>query len=196
MYDQAYKDIGKGLRMAFFGQLLAVLSSFTFISLGPILALTSLVLTLIGLSSAGRGDSGYRTAFSVTIVNLAVTAAASLVLAIAIYFIPSLSGVLAALLTIVSSLLGFLAVYYVCTTSSALLEDRETALSMRAATVWKLYGACIAITVVCGLTALLPFTATLVLAGGVSLLASIVQAVAGVLYMLFLYRASEVFQSW
>lgn len=195
MYDQAYKDIGKGLRMVFFGQLFAVLSVFLS-GIGSILALVSLVLTLIGLSSAGRGDSGYRTAFSITIVNLAVTFAASLVLVIAIYVIPSLSGIFAALLTVVSSVLGFLAVYYVCTTSSALLEDREMALSMRAAAVWKLYGACIAVTVVCGLLALLPFTATLVLAGGISLLASIVQAVAGVLYMLFLYRASEVFQNW
>ena len=38
-----------------------------------VLSLAGLVLTLVGLSSAGRGDSGYRKAFAVTILNLAVT---------------------------------------------------------------------------------------------------------------------------
>ena len=70
MYEQAYKDIGKGLRLVFFGEILVTVASMFSWS---VLSLAGLVLTLVGLSSAGRGDSGYRKAFAVTILNLAVT---------------------------------------------------------------------------------------------------------------------------
>ena len=86
MYEQAYKDIGKGLRLVFFGEILVTVASMFSWS---VLSLAGLVLTLVGLSSAGRGDSGYRKAFAVTILNLAVTFAGGILAGVLLVFLPT-----------------------------------------------------------------------------------------------------------
>lgn len=193
MYEQAYKDIGKGLRLVFFGEILVdVAALFSW----PVLTLAGLVLTLAGLSTAGRGDSGYRKAFSVTILNLAVTFLGMILAGVSLAFMPVLGGLFTAAVVAASAFFSFLSVYYVCTTSAALLAERETALSMRAENLWKIFGVCIAVTTVCVLVMQLPFMAAMVLTIGVSFIANVVQFAAGVLYMLFLYKASEVFLHW
>lgn len=193
MYEQAYKDIGKGLRRVFFGEILVdVAALFSW----PVLTLAGLALTLAGLGTAGRGDSGYRKAFAVTIVNLAVNFVGMLLLDVFLSFLPALADLFTALIAVVSACFSFLSVYHVCTTCAALLAERETALSMRAENLWKIFGVCIAVTTVCGLVLFIPFMAAMVLAIGVSFIANVVQFAAGVLYMLFLYKASEVFLHW
>lgn len=192
MYDQAYKDIGKGLQLVLIGEILAVAGTFTW----SVLSAAGLVLSLVGLNTAGRGDSGYRSAFTVTIINLIVTFVSTLIAVMAIAFMPAFSGFFIVIVGIASSFLGFLTVYYICSTSAALLGERDMALSQRAGTVWKLYGGCTVASVVCMLLIMLPFLSTAVLSGGIRFFSSLVHLVASVLYLLFLYRASQLFQNW
>ena len=94
MYEQAYKDIGKGLRLVFFGEILVTVASMFSWS---VLSLAGLVLTLVGLSSAGRGDSGYRKAFAVTILNLAVTFAGGILAGVLLVFLPTYRSLISCL---------------------------------------------------------------------------------------------------
>ena len=190
MYEQAYKDIGKGLRLVFFGEILVTVASMFSWS---VLSLAGLVLTLVGLSSAGRGDSGYRKAFAVTILNLAVTFAGGILV-----FLPTLAlaVLIGMILMVLISVFNFLSTYYICTTSSALLAEREPSLSKQAESLWKVMGACIVVNTVFNFVLMLPFAATAILAGGLNFLTYLVQAAAGILYLIFLYKASDVFQNW
>ena len=57
-------------------------------------------------------------------------------------------------------------------------------------------GACIVVNTVFNFVLMLPFAATAILAGGLNFLTYLVQAAAGILYLIFLYKASDVFQNW
>ena len=193
MYEQAYMSIGKGLRLVFFGEILTTVAGlFSWFGL----SLIGLVLTIVGLGMAGQGDSGYQKAFHVTILHLAMVFLGVILTALTLAFMPVLGDVLAALIVLASAVLAFLSVYYVCATSAALLENRSNPLSMRADTLWKVYGVCSAVTHACALALMLPFLATMLLAGGIAFFSSIILAVAGVLYIVFLYQAAEVFLHW
>ena len=195
MYEQAYKDIGKGLRLVFFGEILVTVASMFSWS---VLSLAGLVLTLVGLSSAGRGDSGYRKAFAVTILTLAVTFAGGILAGVLLVFLPTLAlaVLIGMILMVLISVFNFLSTYYICTTSSALLAEREPSLSKQAESLWKVMGACIVVNTVFNFVLMLPFAATAILAGGLNFLTYLVQAAAGILYLIFLYKASDVFQNW
>lgn len=193
MYEQAYKDIGKGLRLMFFGEILVhVAGLFSW----PVLSLAGLVLTLVGLSTAGRGDSGYRKAFAVTIINMAVNFVGMLFLDVVLAFMPALADLFTAVIAVTGEALQFLLIYYICNTSAALLADRSSPLSMRAESLWKFYGVCAAITIVCALVVFIPFLPAMVLAGILAMISSLVMVLAGVLCVAFLYQASEVFLHW
>ena len=193
MYEQAYKDIGKGLRLVFFGEILTTVAGlFSWFGL----SLIGLVLTIVGLGMAGQGDSGYQKAFHVTILHLAMVFLGVILTALTLAFMPVLGDVLAALIVLASAVLAFLSVYYVCATSASLQNSRSNPLSKRSCTLFKVYGVCSAVTHACALALMLPFLATMLLAGGIAFFSSIILAVAGVLYIVFLYQASEVFLHW
>ena len=193
MYEQAYMSIGKGLRLVFFGEILFhVAGLFSW----PVLSLVGQVMTLVGLITAGHGDSGYRKAFTVIILNPVVTFAGMLLADVFLAFIPKLADLFTAVIFAVSEVLNFLFFYYICNTSAALLEGRSYPLSLRAEGLWKFYGFCTAITVVCVLLLAIPFLPTMVLAGLLGIISSLVMVLAGVLCVAFLYQASEVFLHW
>ena len=163
-----YSMAGKGLNRMFIGEILCILAIIPLI--GGILALAGYIVMLVGLYTAGKADDGYRTAFFLTI--------ASLILG----FIPILS--------LVGSVFNIITTYLVCTTTARLLmETGATATAARGLFIWKLYAACLVVSLVCALLLFVPIinVAALLL----ELATAIASLVGGILYLMFLYRASD-----
>ena len=186
MNRQGYSAIGKGLWLLFLGGVLGLTGSFL-PNLEGILSLAALVLELLGLHTAGRGDSGYRTAFSLTLANLAVQFLAGMLSVLA-------DGVLWTLLNLAGAALSFLAVYYVCAATARLLENRDASLARRGVLVWKISAGGFGVLAVCAVLSLVPLIN--LLAGLAAIAIALVQAVTLIVYLDFLYQASNVFRNW
>lgn len=166
-----YTTAGRGLNKVFIGEILAILSFIPL--LGGILALVGLILVLVGLNEASAAADGYRTAFWLGIASIVVK-----VLSIVI-----------PLLGLVSSILAFVEVYLVCITTADILDETgDPATAAKGRFVWKLYIVCTVIIVVCSLLVLIP--GVVILAALVMIPTVIATLVAGIQYLIFLYRAS------
>ena len=116
----SYGAVGKGLRLVFLGQIFYILSLF------PWIGLLGVVLTLVGLFVAGRGEMRMKPAFWCCAGEVAAT-----VLQI---FRPS------DILTVLALALGVLVIYFICSVSSVLLEDLgEIQKANWGRVVWKIY---------------------------------------------------------
>ena len=163
-----YSLAGRGLNYMFIGEILCILVMFPLI--GTIAVLVGFVMMLVGLHTAGKADDGYRTAFFLTIVNLILS------------LIPFLG--------FVSSIFSIVVTYLVCTTTARLLTEKgDLAAASRGLLVWKLYLVCMVVSVASGILAVIP--GLLGLAAAVSLLNWLAYLVGGILYIVFLYRASN-----
>lgn len=163
-----YSMAGKGLNRMFIGEILYILAIIPLI--GGILALAGYIVMLVGLYTAGKADDGYRTAFFLTI--------ASLILG----FIPFLS--------LIGSIFNIITTYLVCTTTACLLTERgdlETA--AKGLFVWKLYAACLVVSLVCALLLFVPLINVAAIL--MEVVVGIASLVGGILYLMFLYRASD-----
>lgn len=166
-----YTAAGRGLNKIFVGEILAILSFIPL--LGGILALVGLILILVGLNEAAQAAEGYRTAFWLGI--------ASIVAAVLSLFVPGVG--------LVGDILSFIIVYLVCTTTANILDENgDPATAAKGRFVWKLYIVCTIIMVICGVLALIP--GVVILAGLVLIPTVIASLVAGIQYLIFLYRAS------
>jgi len=166
-----YTTAGRGLKTMFIGEIVCL---FSFI---PFVGLIGLIVTLVGLNTASKAHPGYKTAFTIAIVNIVV----------------SLLCVFLGPLSILVSILSVVMVYMICTTSAELLcEKGDAEQAARAQTVWKIYTGCLVVSIVCTILALIPFIN--VLAAAVIVVTVIVQLVGGILYLVFLYKASDSLQ--
>lgn len=142
--------------------------------------IVSAIMSLMGLYSAGPAHANFKTAFTVTIINIVVNIIGS-------FF---KEGLLAGLFDVANVVLGFLVVYFVCTAASELLTQKgDDYQADRGTLIWKMYFVCTAIAVVCSILAVIPIIGAL--AAIVSVISSIVELVASILYLVFLYKASE-----
>ena len=163
-----YSLAGRGLNYMFIGEILCILVMFPLI--GTIAVLVGFVMMLVGLHTAGKADDGYRTAFILTVAGLILS------------FIP--------LLSLIVNILSIITTYLVCTTTARLLTARgDTATAARGLFVWKLYAACLVVSLVCALLLFVPIinVAALLL----EIATAIASLVGGILYLMFLYRASD-----
>ena len=97
-----YTTAGRGLKTMFIGEIVCL---FSFI---PFVGLIGLIVTLVGLNTASKAHPGYKTAFTIAIVNIVV----------------SLLCVFLGPLSILVSILSVVMVYMICTTSAELLVKR------------------------------------------------------------------------
>ena len=131
-----YTTAGRGLKTMFIGEIVCL---FSFI---PFVGLIGLIVTLVGLNTASKAHPGYKTAFTIAIVNIVV----------------SLLCVFLGPLSILVSILSVVMVYMICTTSAELLcEKGDAEQAARAQTVWKIYTGCLVVSIVCTILALIPF---------------------------------------
>ena len=163
-----YSMAGKGLNRMFIGEILYILAIIPLI--GGILALVGFIIMLVGLYTAGKADDGYRTAFILTVAGLILS------------FIP--------LLSLIVNILSIITTYLVCTTTARLLTARgDTATAARGLFVWKLYAACLVVSLVCALLLFVPLINVAAIL--MEVVVGIASLVGGILYLMFLYRASD-----
>lgn len=144
-----------------------------------VLSILSLIFQLLGLNKAGHAHEGFKSAFTLSIINL--------VLSVIKTFVP---GVFGTILNVVSIVLGFLVVSHVCTSAGELLRgvgDENEA--NRGATVRTIYMVCAAVNVVCALLGLI--NALSGIASVLSGLSSIVGLVGLIIYMIFLKKSGD-----
>lgn len=200
---QSYPNASSGLKLMFWGQILSIVGALlagigagiaaaamlaggsgglgAVAILGLIVAIAAYVMGIIGLSRAGTDDEGYRTPLYATI--------AALVVSVLSYFLGEVF-LIGTLLSIVSTILGFIIVNGVCQTTGNLLHSvGNEALVDRGTTVSKIYFICTVISVVCTVISIIPILNVLV--GLVSAVSAIVLLVAYIMYLTFLSSGSK-----
>lgn len=146
----------------------------------PFIIIAALVLQFYAPYSARTAHPNFQNAFYIAIVSLA--------LGVVNIFVPD-EGMLAGLVSIISDVLSFLFTYFICTAAGELLAEKGDAeQAARAALIWKLVGACSAVSILCTLTGWIPVLGAIVGVAGV--IAGIVSFVASILEIIFYYKAA------
>lgn len=178
-----YPNAASGLRLMFLGQILAIVGVLlAWVPLvGALLIIAAPVVELLGVYKAGDDDENYRGALVFVALVLMVN------------FISGFKGegFLGSILDMASEILSLLVVFSVCNTTSNLLHSiGQEDLSQRGGTVIKIYTACTAISIVCGVLGIIPIiNIAAALVNGIS---SLVMVVGYVMYLLFLNGSSKV----
>ena len=138
--------LSQALKWMFIAQILSIVGAFIPL-IGVILIIIAFVLDLVALHAASKHDNGYHTAFILSIVGIVVSVVSTF----------AGDGFFATLVGIISTLVSLGIIYYVCTTTSNLLESGgNPAEAARGITVWKINLICAVASVVLGLLALIP----------------------------------------
>lgn len=166
-----YRTIGDGLMLVFVGQIICI---FSFLPLlGTILAIVGTIVELVGLHKAGQEEEGYHTAFVLSIVLI--------VLSFVELIVPFIG--------ILSSILSMVVLYSVCITTANILDHFDVDTAERGRTVWKICLGCTIVMVVCSVLLLIPLIN--ILAAIAAVVTAIVALIGSILYLMFLYRASD-----
>lgn len=176
-----YPNASKGIQLYFISIILSIASiPLSLILIGPLVAVASIVVQLIGLHIASRDDGGYQSAFYASLASLAVSL---------ISFFLSQSTLAATVLGILSSVIGLYVTYTVITTTCLLLQGKDSETVAKGQTVLKIYITTTAVSVVCAVVSIIPIIGALAVV--VSVISAIVSLVGYVLYMVFLNRAYQ-----
>lgn len=169
---------GNGIYYLFIGQILGLLGFIPI--LGMVAVLASFVICLYAIYVLSGVSEDYKTAFFITIVNLAVNI-------IGLFFN---HGFISGMLGMANTILSFLSVFYICKATAGILWGVDQTLVSRAGLIWKLYGLCMVISLICELLMYIPIIN--ILASIITFIIAIVQLVAGILYLIFLWQSQKV----
>lgn len=183
-----YNYAGPGLKKMFVAAIGAIVC--TLFAIIPIInivaaigALVFAVVSMIGLHEAGKEIEGCKTAFTITIVSIAVSFIGGLVEDIAI---------LNMLFTIAESVCSLLITYYVCTSVAAELRGiGANDVADSGEKVWKLNAGCYIVSIGVAILSIIPLIN--ILAGVLGIIVAIVSIVASVIYMIFLNKSYKAF---
>ena len=182
-----YQNAGSGLKMMFIAELGTIICTVLMVIpiiniLAVIGALVFLIISMVGLYSAGKDIEGCKTAFYITIINMVVSVLNAIFK----------TGIVGTIFTLAGSVLSLLVVYYVCTSVAEALQTKGAAdYARKGLTVWKINLVCTIITMVITVLNLLPFM--VFVTAIVTVVVGIVSLVAMILYMIFLYNSYKVF---
>ena len=171
-----YPNASGGLKLMFTGEILTIVGAvLTIILIGPIISLIGSIVALVGLYRARQDDEGYNTAFTLSIVNIALSF-------VGMFF----QDFGASLISIISSIIALAIMYYVCTTTSNLLHSvGEETVAARGQTVWNINIVCTVVSVLLSILVYVPLLNVLAAIGAVVVV--IVELVGYILYLMFLY---------
>lgn len=174
-----YPVAGKGLNLMFWGTVVGVVGALIPV-VGVLIALVGSVVVLYGLYTTMGAHENYKMAMYMAI--------AGIVLSVLSFFFSD--GIVGVVLSVLSGVVGFLEVYYICTATAALLTDKgDAAQAAKANLIITLNLICTVVAIVCSLVVWIPVIATI--AVFVSGLAGIVALVAMVLQLIFYYKSSK-----
>ena len=176
------REAGRGLHLVFLGQIVSIIAVILILIpiVGTVAALAGFVIGLYGLYVASRAMDGYNTALYCMVGGIVINV-------ISVFVSSGIIG-------IISSLLNLAIIYCVCTVTAGILdglggaEAHDTA--RRGLMVWKINLGCTIVEVICSVLAFIPLVN--ILAFLVSMLTSLVALVGGILYLMFLYKSSNV----
>lgn len=164
--------VSKALKWVFIAGILSLLSFIPLV--GVILALIGFILNLVALHGASKLESGYHTAFVLTIVGVVVSV-------LALFS----KGIFESIVSIVGTVVSLGILYFVITTTCKLLEAKgANGIAEKGVKVWKINLICTIAAVVLMLLAFVP-----VLASVLAVVVAIVEIVATILYLIFLYKS-------
>lgn len=170
--------VSKSMKLLFISQIVAIAAVFLGLIpvVGIIISLAPLAITVYALYLAGAAHPNYRTAMIMTAANFVATLLGS-------FFLTTLFD-------IVSTVLNFLVVYFICNTTAEFCNAAGAAdVAKRGVTVWKLNFVCSAISVVCSVLMLIPVLN--ILGAAIMVITAIVMLVALILYIMFLWNAHK-----
>lgn len=167
----SYRTAGDGLMLVFIGEIICIFSFLPLLSL--ILGIIGTIVELVGLNKAGRAADGYRTAFTLSIVIIVI----------------SIVGLIVPFVGVINRILSMVVLYIVCNTTADLLDHCDYETAQRGRTVWKICLGCTIVLVVCAVLLFIPLIN--ILAAIAAVVTAIVSIVGGILYLIFLYRASD-----
>lgn len=170
--------LSKALQWLFIAEILMIFSGAGLI--GTILGIVAFVLNLLALYGASQLDSGYHTAFILSIVGIVVSVISTF----------AGDGFFATLVGIISDVVALGILYFVVTTTCKHLDDRGAVeLSMKGDSVWKINLICTIISVVLSLLMYIPIIN--VAAAVVIVIVAIVMLVAYIRYLIFLWKSHK-----
>lgn len=183
---QNLQEAKNGLNKMFIAQIGAIVC--TVLAVIPLINIVAglaawvfIVLSLLGLWQAGKDIEGCKTAFTLTIANLAVSILNALFS----------TGVFGTILTLVKTVLSLAIIYFVCTSvSDVMTKNGANDVAKLGHTVWIINLACTVVSVVITIIALIPLLGA-VIAGIAGVLLAIASLIGGVLYIMFLYKSSK-----
>ncbi len=181
-----YTNAGPGLKKMFIAQVGSVICSvLLFIPLINLLAavgvLVFLIISLIGLNQAGKDIGGCQTAFQFTIAQLVLSVISNF----------TGNGIIGTLVSVACSVMGFLVTYFVCSSVAEVLRMRShDDIASRGDLVWKINLVCYAVEIIVSVLAHIPLLN--ILTGPANFILPVVSLIAGILFITFLYRSSEV----
>lgn len=166
--------VSKALNWLFIAQILCLLVFIPVV--GAILAIIGAVTNFLALYGAGKLDNGYHTAFILTVVAIVVSVLSAFA-----------GGIFGSLVEIVSTVVELGILYFVVTPTCGLLEAAGCPeIAAKGVTVWKINLICTIVSVVLGLLSFIPVLATVL-----GVVNGIVLIVAGILYLVFLYKSAK-----
>ncbi len=176
-----YPQAAKGLGKMFLAEILMMVGVLTILlGIGVIFSLVGQVVYLMGLYQARQDNPLYGSAFSLTIVGLVVR------------FLTGLLGwsLLGSLLDLLASILSFGVLYLICSATGMLLASLgQGGLARLGHTVWTVNLACTLVGMALSLLVIFPVINLLMIPGVV--LIALAELVGGVLFLIFLYKASK-----
>jgi hypothetical protein len=186
---ESYSNTGSGLKKMFIAEIGAIVCAVLLVIpvirvIGGIGAIVFTIISILGLYGAGKDIEGCKKAFVLTIANLVV-----------VVLVNSSLGdvaVIGTLLTIAADVLDFLIVYLVCTSVGEVLKNRgHEDIAGKGELVWKINLVCYAVGIVAVILEKIPVIYILVVV--LSVIIAIAGLVAGILYMIFLYKSYNAF---
>lgn len=185
-----YENAASGLKKMFTAQIGAIVCAvFAVIPiiglLGAAGVLVFAVLSLVGLNSAGKDIEGCKTAFTLTIVQMAVSILGNF----------CGTGFLSTVFSVVYDILALLIVRAVCLSVAEVMEElNHRDVAEKGRSVWKINLGCYVADMILTVLAVIPFLGTaLATVGGI--ITVVLSLVAGVMYIVFLsssYKALEI----
>ncbi len=165
-----YSFAARGLNYLFWGKIIGLLSIFS-VLFGEFPAIIGSAVVLYGFYMLSKTTVDFQTAFYLQIVCLILTL---------LYFFCG-SGILSYIVSIIQSIVSLAVLYYVCLGIARMVGDMDSKLIARAHTVWKLTLICTIVLTISLLLMCLPLTVIFAILP--TLVASIAQIVAGILYL-------------
>lgn len=167
------EQASRGLLLLFVS---AIISLFSWL---PFIGIVAFGLNLYALYTLSTAAEGYRTAFYVNIVGIILSVVGMVFK----------NGFLGALVDMAIQILNFLSVYFICKTTGDFLSTVDYRLAGSGTTVWVLYAVCTGVMILCELLSVIPIIniGAALLSAGIA----VVQFVAGILYLIFLFRSQK-----